>query len=460
MLGATLARSPTPMSDPTGLSLRSRLFLVLGLALALVGASALLGWWQSRHLAAIAQSLYEDRLVPVDLLRELEHTLGAQQLGALLITQAQQPDAAKMDSAGRRLADSTRQLWGRYLATRMVPAERALIARTQPLLEQLWTTLVAGEPPTPDVLREVNQRRLATMRMLDELIAFQLSQARVDTERAQQAATDAARLGLLLVLLTGGLCSVVVCTVWTRYDDERRAGLDSRQRLQRLYVALSQTNQLIVRREAEAYDDPHAEQHLFEGLCRICVDTGHARFASVVLIDGDQFERVAEFGPGDRLMPGAPRQWSREAPFARSSMATRAILGGTHQVSNRALQDPELAAPGAPVIPPGVESMAAFPLRRCGEVVGALSLLAGEPDYFDPQVIGLLDEMAGDLSFALGHLRRERDQVRELEGLRDALRRSEQGLSDTAPAAFRPATAPRPAAESPDATDQSEHGPR
>ncbi|WP_377158710.1 GAF domain-containing protein [Roseateles sp. UC29_93] len=451
------------MSAPTGLSLRARLYLVLGLALALVAASALLGWWQSKRLAGIAQSLYEDRLVPVDLLRELEHALGPHQLGTLLITQTQQPDAGKLDSGGRRLADTTRQLWTRYLATRMTPAESALIARTQPLLDQLWTALTASQGASPDTLRELNRRRLATTRMLDELIAFQLSQARVDTERAQQAATEAAHLGLLLVLLTGGLCSVVVCTVWTRYDDERRLSQDSREQLQRLYVALSQTNQLIVRREAEAFDDPRAEQHLFEGLCRICVETGHARFAAVVLFDGDHFERVAEHGPGDRLMPGAPREWSRDSPFARSSMATRAILEGTHQVSNRALEDPSLAVPGAPLIPPGVEAMAAFPLRRRGEVVGALTLLAGEPGYFSPQVLGLMDEMAGDLSFALDHLRRERDQARELDGLRDALRRQEAGLVETTPAAFRPPTPPpplRPAAESPDATDQSEHGPR
>ncbi|RZI59434.1 MAG: GAF domain-containing protein [Rubrivivax sp.] len=431
------------MSAPSGLSLRARLFLVLGLALALVAASALLGWWQSQRLAGIAKSLYEDRLVPVDLLRELEHTLGAHQLGALVTAQTQQPDAVKMEDAGRRLADSTRQLWTRYLATRMSPAERGLIARTQPLLDQLWAALDANRPPTPDTLRELNQRRLATMRMLDELIAFQLSQASVDTERAQQTATEAAHLGLLLVLLTGGLCSVVVCTVWTRYDDERRLGQASRERLQRLYVALSQTNQLIVRREADAFDDPRAEQRLFEGLCRICVETGHARFAAVVLADGDHFERVAEHGPADRLMPGAPRQWTRGAPFARSSMATRAILEGRHQVSNHALEDPTLAASGAPLIPPGVESMAAFPLRRGGEVVGAISLLAGERGYFDPQVLGLMDEMAGDLSFALDHLRRERDQARELEGLRDALRRQEYGLVETTtPAAFRPPMPP------------------
>ncbi len=460
MLGASPRGPHRPMSAPSGLSLRARLYLVLVLALALVASSALLGWWQSKRLAAIAQSLYDDRLVPVDLLRELEHTLGAQQLGALLISQAQQPDAEKLDTAGQRLTDQTRQLWSRYLATRMVPAETALIARTQPLLDQLWAALTARAPPSPDTLRELNQRRLATMRLLDELIAFQLSQARVDAESAQQTATNAAHLGLLLVLLTAGLCSVVVCTVWTRYDDERREGLDSHQRLQRLYVALSQTNQLIVRREAGAFDDADAELKLFQELCRICVDTGHARFAAVVMAEGDEFERVAESGPGDRLMPGAPKVWRRDAPFARSSMASRAIAQGTHQVSNHALQDERLAVPGAPMIPPGVEAMAAFPLRRGGEVVGALSLLAGEPGFFDPQVIGLLDEMAGDLSFALDHLLRERHQARELENLRDALRRCESGLVETSPAAFRPTGPARPAAESPDATDQSEHGPR
>ncbi|WP_158218977.1 GAF domain-containing protein [Roseateles aquatilis] len=437
------------MSAPTGPSIRARLILVLGLALALVAASAWLGWWQSRQVARIAQSLYTDRLVPVDLLRDLEHTLGAHQLGTLLITQATQPDAVKLDSAtAQRIVEATRQSWDRYITTRMVPAERALIARTQPQLEQLWAAMAAYSPPSPEALRDINQRRLAVMRMIDELMAFQLRQASIDTDRAQEAASDAARRGLLLVLLTAGLCSIVVRTVWTRYDEERRAGLASRDRLQQLYIALSQSNQLIVRREADALLDPAAEQRLFEGICRICVETGHARFAAIVLADGDEFERVAEHGPGDRLMPGAPKRWSKEAPFARSSMATRAITSGAHQLSNRPLQDPSLVVPGAPVIPPGVEAMAAFPLRRRGEVVGALSLLAGEPDYFDPQVLGLMDELAGDLSFALDHLRRERDQAIALDDALSALQRYTGDSQITTPAAFRPA------GESPDATPE------
>lgn len=437
------------MSAPTGLSIRARLLLVLGLALALVTASALLGWWQSRQAARIAQSLYDDRLVPVDLLRDIEHTLGAQQLGSLLIAQGLEPDAKRMDTVAQRVVDSSRQSWGRYLGTRMAPAETALIARVQPQLEQLWTALAQAGEPTPDSLRELNQRRLNVMRLLDELMAFQLSQARIDTERAQEAATDAARLGLLLVLLSAAMCGVLVCLIWSRYDDERRAGDASRLRLQQLYIALSKTNQLIIRREAQAIADAHVEQRLFEDICRICVETGHARFASIVLVDGDEFERVAESGPGDRLIPGAPKRWSRESPFARASMATRAVIGAVHQVSNHALQDATLVVPGAPVIPPGVEAMAAFPLRRGGEIIGALSVLAGEEGFFDPQVLGLMDEMAGDLSFALEYLQRERDQAIALEEAREALRHYRSDSQITAPASFRAA-----AGESPDASPE------
>lgn len=437
------------MSAPTGPSIRVRLLLVLGLALALVTTSALLGWWQSRQAARIAQSLYDDRLVPVDQLREIEHILGAQQLGSLLISMAQEPDTARMSDGARRVIDGTRQAWSRYLTTRMTPPERALIARLQPQLDQMWAALAQTGGPTPELLRELNQRRLTVMRLLDELIAFQLSQARIDTERAQETATDAARLGLLLVLLSAAVCGVLICLVWSRYDEERRAGDASRLRLQQLYIALSKTNQLIVRREAQALTDARAEQHLFEDICRICVETGHARFASIVLVDGNEFERVAESGAADRLIPGAPRRWPRESPFARASMATRAVIGGVHQVSNRAPQDPTLVVPGAPVIPPGVESMAAFPLRRCGEIVGALSVLAGEPDFFDPQVLGLMDEMAGDLSFALETLQRERDQAIALADAREALRHYRSDSQITAPASFRST-----AGESPDASPE------
>lgn len=187
-----------------------------------------------------------------------------------------------------------------------------------------------------------------------------------------------------------------------------------------MYQALSQTNQLIVQREAVLELGPSAEQMLFDGLCRICVETGHARVATVVLQDGSQFVRAASAGEVERWMPGAPPRWALDSAFGQSSLSTRTILADSHQIINRPLQDPRVTKPGAPVIPPGVESLAAFPLRRNGQVVGALSVLAGEPDFFDETVIRLFDEMTGDLSFALDNLTRERERAQALVTAREA----------------------------------------
>lgn len=403
----------------TGLSMRNRLLLTLVLSLVLVAASALLGLWQTQRMADTTESLYADRLVPLSLLREMARDLGPQGLGSVLNpvagirTQGSDRDA-------QRLAEALRRHWQAYLGTRLDTTEEVLAQRLQPQLNSLLGEVVTASQASPDDIRELNRLRLAVMRQVDELAGFQLSQARLDTERTREATGDAARVGVVLVSITALLCGMMIWTVWWRYDEERRAGANARERLHRMYQALSQTNQLIVQREAVLALGPSAEQTLFEGLCRICVETGHARVATVVLQDGSQFVRAASAGDVERWMPGAPPRWTQDSAFGQSSVSTRTILTGSHQVINRPLQDPRVVQPGAPVIPPGVESLAAFALRRNGQVVGALSVLAGEPDFFDETVIRLFDEMTGDLSFALDNLTRERERAQALVNAREA----------------------------------------
>ncbi|SEK83925.1 PAS domain S-box-containing protein [Roseateles sp. YR242] len=403
----------------SGLSMRARLLVTLGLSLVMVAASALLGLWQTQRLADTAESLYADRLIPLSLLRDMARDLGPQGLGQLL-SPATSTGAPLTERDTQRLGSHLRRQWQDYLSTRFVATETAMAERVQLQLETLLKGVDTVDQASAEQLRALNQQRLALMKLIDDLATLQLSQARLDTERSHEATGDAARLGVLLVMVTAGLCGAMIWTIWYRYDEERRASHDARERLQRMYQALSQTNQLIVRREADLDLGPSAEQVLFDGLCRICVETGHARVATVVLVEGASFVRTAAFGNVARWMPGMPPRWSLDTTFSQSSMSTRAILAGTHQVSNRALQDPTISKPGSPVIPPGIEAMAAFPLRRGGEVVGALSLLAGEPDFFDDTVIGLFNEMAGDLSFALDNLSRERERAQALSTAREA----------------------------------------
>jgi len=49
----------------------------------------------------------------------------------------------------------------------------------------------------------------------------------------------------------------------------------------------------------------------------------------------------------------------------------------------------------------GVRSCASFPLKREGEVVGAFSLYASEPEFFDEELVTLLDGMAADGSLSI-----------------------------------------------------------
>ncbi len=403
----------------TGLSMRNRLLLTLVLSLVLVAASALLGLWQTQRMADTTESLYADRLVPLSLLREMARDLGPQGLGGVINPVAGIRTKGS-DRDAQRLAEALRRQWQAYLGTRLDTTEDVLAQRLQPQLDSLLGEVVTASQASPDDIRELNRLRLAVMRQVDDLAGFQLSQARLDTERTREATGDAARLGVVLVSVTALLCGLMIWTVWWRYDEERRAGADARERLHRMYQALSQTNQLIVQREAVLALGPSAEQTLFEGLCRICVETGHSRVANVVLQDGSQYVRAASAGDVERWMPGAPPRWTQDSAFGQSSVSTRAILSGSHQVINRPLQDPRVVQPGAPVMPPGVEALAAFPLRRNGQVIGALSVLAGEPDFFDETVIRLFDEMTDDLSFALDNLTRERERAQALVTAREA----------------------------------------
>ena len=66
----------------------------------------------------------------------------------------------------------------------------------------------------------------------------------------------------------------------------------------------------------------------------------------------------------------------------------------------------------------GYRSLAAFPLRCEGQVVGVFSLYASELAFFDEEEVKLLDEMAMDIGFALEVNRREEMRMKAEEELR------------------------------------------
>jgi diguanylate cyclase (GGDEF)-like protein len=137
------------------------------------------------------------------------------------------------------------------------------------------------------------------------------------------------------------------------------------QRLNRTLETLSAVNALIVRASDRGA--------LLEEACRIAVEKGGFRLAAIGLADPGEgrLSRAAEAGEGSaardlqRLKPGTePVVWndSESGPFV------------------------------------------ALPLVVSSEPAGMLLLYARSPDFFDDEEMRLLEELAGDVSFALHHL--------------------------------------------------------
>ena len=137
------------------------------------------------------------------------------------------------------------------------------------------------------------------------------------------------------------------------------------QRLNRTLAMLSAVNALIVR----ASD----RQALLEEACRVAIDTGGFRLAAVGLVE-----------PRTRALQlaAAAGEGSAERDLARIKPGARAVIWNDAESG----------------------SFVALPLAYGGETAGVLLLYARVRDFFDEEEMRLLQELAGDVSFALQHL--------------------------------------------------------
>ena len=169
--------------------------------------------------------------------------------------------------------------------------------------------------------------------------------------------------------------------------DSQRAEIESRshdlRRSNRMLRMLSGINSAIVR--------IRRRQELFQETCRIVVEDGGYAMAWIGLVDRETgIEPVASAG----AEPGFPaatkdRFSTREDVSTEITLAARAVREQKAMVSSEAH---------------GQFFIAMMPLLVAGESVGVLALYAEAPDFFDEREMKLLDELAGDVSFALDHI--------------------------------------------------------
>jgi diguanylate cyclase (GGDEF)-like protein/PAS domain S-box-containing protein len=174
------------------------------------------------------------------------------------------------------------------------------------------------------------------------------------------------------------------------------------QRLAQLrdfYAALSEINEAIIRAPGRA--------ELFRTICEIVVARRGVEFARIAMLDESTrlVSTVAcagnDHGLSEKLFFSIdPNAEGGTAPSAA------AVLGGHHFVCNDIRSDERIFRREL-LIEAGLHSAGTFPLVVQGRPSGALHLYSREAQFFEPEVIALLDRLALNLSFALENMERE-----------------------------------------------------
>ncbi len=186
-------------------------------------------------------------------------------------------------------------------------------------------------------------------------------------------------------------------------------------RITRFYAALSLTSQTILHNGGT--------DRLFEEVCRIAVKCGDLKGAWIGLRDPhtQQLRVVAAYGEL-RGRPASLDPTIEPAAALPYRPAQVVLSSGSHWVGNDLFYDSGEEVPDWQILmaTAGVRSCAVFPLKRAGAVVGVFNLFASEPEFFDLELTGLLDEMVADVSFALDSFERERQRRQAEVALRDS----------------------------------------
>jgi diguanylate cyclase (GGDEF)-like protein len=168
----------------------------------------------------------------------------------------------------------------------------------------------------------------------------------------------------------------------------------SLNRINHVLTMLSQINRAIVR--AESPDT------LYLDACRIAVESGLFKFAWIGLAHSATAEIRVMSSWGDRgaaepMEPGPIADVVRSGgePFICKDIGT---------LKNFHLGREEMLARG-------FQSVAVLPLREGGQVTGVFSLYADHAVYFDQTIVGLLSEVADDISYSLEHMLNEQRRL-------------------------------------------------
>lgn len=201
---------------------------------------------------------------------------------------------------------------------------------------------------------------------------------------------------------------------------ERREAERQLVKVKDAYAALSQTNQLI--------NKCSNRDQLFQQTCEIAVQYAHLQLAWIGMVDSSREDvaLVARAGEAVTYTEDLHVSVNPDSDLSKGP-AGRAILTGAPVITNNLWRSEGFQAWKDRLTAHHIQSWAGFPLFCEKQVVGALTLYSGDPQFFTSEVTELLREMSDDLSMALDQLALRAKQVAlesELKNLRTAVEQS------------------------------------
>ena len=177
--------------------------------------------------------------------------------------------------------------------------------------------------------------------------------------------------------------------------ERKRAELKIRH-LNRVYAVLSGINALIVRVQDR--------EELFREACHIAVEAGNFTLAWLGLVDHTamRVRILAWHGADQEYISQIPLELVNSGSAGRG-LAGAAVAAGKAVICNDMERDERVLLKDESA-QRGIRSTVYIPLLIGGAVVGVLALYSHEIGFFDEAEMRLLEELAGDIAFALDHI--------------------------------------------------------
>lgn len=167
--------------------------------------------------------------------------------------------------------------------------------------------------------------------------------------------------------------------------------------------------------------DAETESDLLDDLCSLILEAGY-RMAWFGSIENDAQKSVlpiAQAGMHRDYLASLHVTWS-DTPRGRGPTGT--AVRELRSVINQNFQtNPAMAPWRSAALAHGFQSSMAVPLVYHGECIAVLTIYASEPDAFSEYEVGLLEELARNISVGLGAIRERSRRIAQLSSANEAL---------------------------------------